>query len=202
MARDAGFRWTDDDSVDQDHSLQWPLFGVRPAYRRPSWSRDTIGGAVHTTKATEAAAEIVGVLRFESDPSALIGLLSDQIGRDLTYYETRNGIEFEFPSILVSVTPGDVSNVGLDPDPNRAGFGEYSATVRLRRTDGGAYDWLLTPVTAVYIVTDDDGGYTFSGDGADALTIVADDDSGLTLDDSGTAAAVLAQAENITLFGP
>lgn len=131
--RASGFRWTDADG-EHDIPLAYPLRRVRPSIVRASWSRETISGTVHTAQVADSAHDVEGVIRFAATPQALLDMLSQRVGDSLTYYEDRGG-EVEMPAELVSVSPGGVDVVGLDPDPDRFGFGEYSATVRLRFAD-------------------------------------------------------------------
>lgn len=128
--RASGFRWTDDDGS-HDHPLAYPLLRMRPSVRRASWSRDTIGGVVHTAKATAAVYDVEAAIRFEASPQALLDALCSRVGNTITYYEDRGGI-VEWNAVLAAVNPGGSGMVGIEPDPDRFSRGEYSTTVRLR----------------------------------------------------------------------
>lgn len=132
----AGFTWGDGA---HEHQLARPLMDVRPWKRQPQWMLTTLAQTVVTANTGHPVNEIEGVIRFEAEPAQLLAMLLERRGAEITYYEVRGGVRHEFPCLLVSVSPGGPDEVGLEPDPQRFSHGEYTATVRLRRIDGG--DW-------------------------------------------------------------
>lgn len=200
MAAPARISWTDSDGF-HEHHLARPLMRLAPRARRPKWQLETNSGALHVERATVTAYEVEGTIRFEADPSALLPALSARRGRSITYVEGQDGILIAYPSVLLDVSPGSVGSVGLDPDPNRYGFGEYSARIRLRATSGLGFAPLFgVPVQEVYLVPDGDGGYEYSDDPEGALVWV-DGDGGFELAESGEAALrmILDSHGNVTL---
>lgn len=138
----AGFTWTDA-AGSHDLELRRPLMRVEPAIRRATWSTETIAGALQTLKSPAAASEISGEIRFAAAVQALLDMLSSRIGDEVTYYEERGGSTEMFPCLLVDVELGGDGEVGLSPDPARFAHGEYAASVRLRRVDGGTWEALF-----------------------------------------------------------
>lgn len=123
------------------HLLAVPLKDVRPADPRTRhvwWSADMTTREV--TNVGAAVYEIIATIRMDNEPDALKILLWNGLnGKELTYRTTSGGTAF--PVLLVEVVGKD--GVELDPDRDRYGFGEWEATVRLRRVDGTTLNALL-----------------------------------------------------------
>jgi len=126
------------------HTLAVPLKEVEPTDPRTRfewWSADlrnrnvvTVGGGVREIEAT---------IRMDNQPDQVKQMLRVGLEENgtLTYQRTSGGTEF--PAKLVAVVGAEAASV--EPDRDRAGFGEYEARLRLRRVDGGDFDELVNP---------------------------------------------------------
>lgn len=138
----AGFKFTPPGGSLTTLALAWPLRNLRPATFRSrfaAWSLD--GTEREVLVVGDGCAEIVADIRFGPNGAAILEMLdAGASGAALTYYPDLDVTGTNYPAHLVSP---DADAVEAMRDRDRWMRGEYEATVRLRRTDGGTFDALL-----------------------------------------------------------
>jgi hypothetical protein len=127
------------------HQLATPLLwelvpvAVRTRFRR--WSLDRT--AVDTVVIGAGVEDLLTVIRFDDQPVGLRAMLKAGMdGTQLDYYPDLALATF-YPFLLVEVDGADGDEVRIRPDRDRFMHGEWEASVRLRRVDGGTVDGLL-----------------------------------------------------------
>jgi hypothetical protein len=87
------------------------------------------------------ARDVEATIRCDDTPETLLALLRAGIESDevMGYQYEAGGASIPF--VIVAVI--GQQDIGLEPDPDRFGFGEWAVRVRLRRTDGGGWEDVL-----------------------------------------------------------
>ena len=124
------------------HNLQQPMVNIEPVRRGVRASATAIDQVtIETVVVTSGVNEILGTFRYETDPKSLLDAL--EFGADggtITYKEScASG-----PSFPCAVIEPSGNEIKLLRDSQLGHLDEYEVRVRLRRTDGGNFDSLLT----------------------------------------------------------
>lgn len=125
-----------------------PAWGFQATRQRPRWEAWTADGTERTVFTMgEVTHELQATVRFEDEPEALLALLVAGLEDDATLlyrpYGSAVSGYLELPLKLVAVVGAPAGQVLLKPDRERFAFGEYEATLQLRRVDGGDLEGLL-----------------------------------------------------------
>lgn len=144
----ATITYTPDGGVSTIHTLAVPLL-ISPNYgfarskiRRlwQSWTPD--GRTRETWELATGADEIVGMIRFDDEPTKLTTLLEEALYNNVTLTYSPDGVA-TYDCKLVAIEGAEEGSIQLLPDPQRYGFGEYMVAIRLRLVDGSTWDALL-----------------------------------------------------------
>ena len=120
-----------------EHLLRVPLQQIRAAGRSRSFVSESLDYTVRQVITIGQVHEIVALIRYDDDPTALVEFLFAGIsGEVITYDDGTNQID----CYLIEPT-GEEFDLDLEDDANI--FRENSVEVRLRKTDGSAFTELF-----------------------------------------------------------
>lgn len=126
------------------HRLGAPLREVHPIGVQTRYSRWSLDQTTRDVTVIGAGVDdLSAVIRYENQPANLRAMLKAGMNGTLLKYYPDLGSSTFYPFTLVSVEGGSADEVAIKPDRDRYGYGEYEASVRLRRTDGSGIDGLL-----------------------------------------------------------
>lgn len=129
----ATFTWTD--GTGQTHNLRVPLQKVRPAFRGRRWVRESLDMTVREVWTTGYVYEVVAEIRYEDAPQSLIDLLlAGWRGIAVTY---NDGDGNSYACHLIEPS-GDAVDAGWDD--HQVALDEHRVEIRLRKTDGTAFN--------------------------------------------------------------
>jgi len=137
---DAGFKYTPTGGAETTVTLGARLKNLRPIQEEAHYVRDSLDRTVReVTTIGSGVYEVEAEIRFAANPQVLLDMLKHgRRGRTLTYFPSLAVAGTNYPCLLIHAGP-----VVLEPDPDRYGFGEYTTTVRLRRTSGATWSAIL-----------------------------------------------------------
>ncbi|MCI0436847.1 MAG: hypothetical protein L0271_24890, partial [Gemmatimonadetes bacterium] len=129
------------------HVLAIPLWEVRPVDRRVrhEWWADDLETR-ETVVIGDGVREVEATIRLDDEQEALRTMLRLALHHDLTLQYRQNGVDYPVRLVEVMGARG-LDDVPVEPDRERYGYGEYECRVRLRRTDGGTLDGIITSAT-------------------------------------------------------
>lgn len=132
----AGFKYTPPGGSLTTVALGAPLRDLEPAHEQTRYARESLDRTVREVFTVgSGVSELVARARFIGNPSDFLTMLRHAANGVTLAYFPDLAVATSYDCLLIHDGP----RVALSPDPERAGYGEYVATLRLRRTAGGTW---------------------------------------------------------------